>query len=279
MLNRASKLQECIASFCARYGYEEFLLDDEEWLQADYLLCVMEPFVEILLSLTLDEQASIHHLEESMKHLRKKQVPWKRQILESLEVCRETLAGYHEQTTRNSIYAFFSSDGWEKEKRDTYRSSFEKALLRCQEKPETPIKEALLLSEANDELCRRLDSGTLEFWKAEHRTYPCVAKLARNILPVQASSGVIERLFNTARQASSKLNLPKHFLVVKPELISKPKPRSITEEFGAQFLSTFTTSFSFSGDQSTQYEILVAFREEKEIMAEEDFVMSFRFPN
>ncbi|KAJ5622259.1 hypothetical protein N7528_005491 [Penicillium herquei] len=299
------RLRNLIAPFCAHYGYEELLLDDEEWLQVDQLLCIMEPFVQVISDLTFEKQSSIQSvlnyyqilfqdLEYSMKQLREERVPWKRQIFDSLEVCREELAGYHEQTTQNSIYAvstmlapdlkfqFFRSDDWEKEKLDIYRSSFEQALLRCQEKPETPIKEALLSSEANDELCQWLDSeshdgwcfnDSLEFWTAEHSTYPCVAKLARNILPVPASGGVVERLFNTARQASCGLNLPEELLILKPKLIYKPKPCPITEEFETQFLSTFTTSFEFSPDQSTQYRIFVALPEEKEILAEErDFV-------
>ncbi|KAJ6015540.1 hypothetical protein N7540_010131 [Penicillium herquei] len=313
MLHRAEKLREFIAPFCAHHGYAKRLLDDEEWRQIDYLLCVMEPFVEVVNHLALGGQASMQsvlhyyqnlfeHLEDSIKQLRKKHVPWKRQILESLEICREELAKAHEETTQNSIYAvgtmlapdfkyrFFRSDKWEKEKRGTYQVAFRKFLLRCQEKPLEPFDHCLLSMKTTHESYDWIDTDSelhdgwffnesLEFWKAEHDTSPCVAKLARNLLPVPASGGAIERLFNTARQASCDLNLPESFMVLNPKLMLKPKPRRITEEFEGQFLSTFTTKFKFTSDQSQQYEILVAVPEEKEILFEETDVFGGGFPN
>ncbi|KAJ5731261.1 uncharacterized protein N7483_005769 [Penicillium malachiteum] len=59
MLRRAKRLREFIAPFCAHYGYEKLLLDDEDWFQIDYLLCVMEPFVQVMHNLTRGGYASI----------------------------------------------------------------------------------------------------------------------------------------------------------------------------------------------------------------------------
>lgn len=46
MLRRAKRLRAVFLPFCAEYDCEEMLLNDEEWRQIDYLLCLTEPFFE-----------------------------------------------------------------------------------------------------------------------------------------------------------------------------------------------------------------------------------------
>ena len=44
MLRRAKLLRDIFAPFCTEYDCEEMLLNDEEWRQVDYVLCITEPF-------------------------------------------------------------------------------------------------------------------------------------------------------------------------------------------------------------------------------------------
>jgi hypothetical protein len=46
MLRRAKRLRAIFALFCAEYDCKEMLLQDEEWRQVDYLLCITEPFFD-----------------------------------------------------------------------------------------------------------------------------------------------------------------------------------------------------------------------------------------
>ena len=86
------------------------------------------------------------HLERSQAQLRRKRVPWKKQMLEALEAGRSKLDEYYSQADdlRGNIYAistmlapvnkfkFFLSSDWDQKWRDTYRLAFEQALVPYQ---------------------------------------------------------------------------------------------------------------------------------------------------
>jgi hypothetical protein len=159
MLRRAKRLRDSFGPFCADFNCEEMSLNDEEWRQIDYLLCITEPFFDYTLALSKTRDVTAHlvfriynalfeHLEKSMNQLRRKRVSWKKQMLNSLEAGRSKLVEYYSQTdnVRGHIYAistmlspdsrfqFFLSDDWEKEWRDLYRASFQQALAPYQER-------------------------------------------------------------------------------------------------------------------------------------------------
>jgi hypothetical protein len=118
MLRRAKRLRAFFAPFCAEYSCEEMLLNDEEWRQIDYLLYITEPFFDYTTELSKTKEVTTHlvfkiynalfeHLEKSMNQLRRKQVPWKKQMLASLEAGRQKLDIYYSQTDNmpGHIYA------------------------------------------------------------------------------------------------------------------------------------------------------------------------------
>jgi hypothetical protein len=85
MLRRAKRLRAFFTPFCTEYSCEEMLLNDEEWRQIDYLLCITEPFFDYTTELSKTREVTAHlvfkiynalfeHLEQSMSRLRRKQV-------------------------------------------------------------------------------------------------------------------------------------------------------------------------------------------------------------
>ncbi|KAA8646752.1 uncharacterized protein ATNIH1004_005427 [Aspergillus tanneri] len=111
MLRRAKRLRDIFTRFCADYDCEEMLLNNKEWRQIDYLLYITEPFFLYTTELLKTREVTIHlvfkiynalfeHLEKSMKQLRRKCVPWKKQMLNSLEAGRLKLDEYYSQTDR-----------------------------------------------------------------------------------------------------------------------------------------------------------------------------------
>ena len=86
MLRRAKRLRAVFLPFCTEYDCEEMLLNDEEWRQIDYLLCLTEPFFEYTTEISKTRDVTSHlvfkiynalfeHLEKSMKQLQRKRVP------------------------------------------------------------------------------------------------------------------------------------------------------------------------------------------------------------
>lgn len=157
MLRRAKRLRTIFTLFCAEYDCEEMLLGDQEWRQVDYLLCITEPFFDYTTQLSKTRDVTAHyvfkiynrlfdHLERSMNHLRRKRVPWKKQMLDALEAGRSKLDEYYSQTDniRGHVYAistmlapvnkfkFFLTNDWDQEWRDTYRKAFQQALIPYQ---------------------------------------------------------------------------------------------------------------------------------------------------
>jgi len=158
MLRRAKRLRPIFTLFCTEYDCEEMLLYEEEWRQVDYLLYITEPFFDYTTQLSKTRDITAHyvfkiynklfeHLERSMTQLRRKRVLWKKQMLYALEAGRLKLDEYYSQTDniRGHIYAistmlapvnkfkFFRTKDWDQKWRDTYRSSFQEALIPYQE--------------------------------------------------------------------------------------------------------------------------------------------------
>jgi len=161
MLRRAKRLRGFILQFCDQFNCKDFALDDDQWRQIDYLLCLTKPFFDYTLALSKTRDVTSHlvfqiynllfeHLEQSIKQLKRKRVAWKQQMLSSLEAGRLKLVEYYKQTDhmRGHIYAvctmlspdsrfqFFLSDDWSdaKELRDQYRVAFRDALTPFQER-------------------------------------------------------------------------------------------------------------------------------------------------
>lgn len=208
MLRRAKRLHNIFTLFCAEHGCEEMLLQDEEWRQVDYLLCITEPFFDYTTQLSKTRDVTAHyvfkiynklfeHLERSMKQLQRKRAPWKQQMLHALEAGRTKLDEYYSQTDniRGHIYAvstmlapvnkfkFFLTKDWDQKWRNTYRKSFQQALIPYQEQLSTlnqssdrshsaarlssKLDKMLDKSEvqpdaATDEMTQYLDSGTFK---------------------------------------------------------------------------------------------------------------------
>ncbi|KAG0152779.1 hypothetical protein PDIDSM_2584 [Penicillium digitatum] len=109
MLRRAKRLRDFLGTFCTDYNCEEMALNNDEWRQIDYLLCLTKPFYEDTLALSKIRDVTAHlvfqiynmlfeHLEKSIKQLQRKHVPWKQQMLSSLEAGRLKLDEYYSQT-------------------------------------------------------------------------------------------------------------------------------------------------------------------------------------
>jgi hypothetical protein len=162
MLRREKWIRDFLGTFCTDYNCEEMALGNDEWRQIDYLLCLTKAFYDYTLALSKSRHVTAHlvfqiynmlfeHLERSINQLRRKRVPWKQQMLSSLEAGRLKLDEYYSQTDhdRGHIYAistmlapdnrfqFFLTDDWTKEWRDTYRASFQDTLIPYQKRQAT----------------------------------------------------------------------------------------------------------------------------------------------
>ncbi|KAJ5471453.1 hypothetical protein N7530_008810 [Penicillium desertorum] len=245
MLRRAKRLRTIFSLFCIEYDCEEMLLSEQEWRQIDYLLYITEPFFDYTTQLSKTRDVTAHyvfkiynklfdHLERSQAQLRRKRVPWKKQMLEALEAGRSKLDEYYSQADdlRGDIYAistmlapvnkfkFFLSSDWDQEWRDTYRLAFKKALVPYQAqvrtssrdlqssltiaRPSSKLEEMLDGSDIQprgitDEISQYLDSDTvsmrpLTFWKEHQDRFPAIAALARDVLSFPATGARVERL-------------------------------------------------------------------------------------
>jgi hypothetical protein len=85
MLQRAKRLQSVFDELCTKYGHSHLKLDQEQWRQIDYLLCITQPFFKFTNALSKTKDATIHlvfgiynklfdHLERSINQLRQKKV-------------------------------------------------------------------------------------------------------------------------------------------------------------------------------------------------------------
>ncbi|OQD94157.1 hypothetical protein PENVUL_c153G05266, partial [Penicillium vulpinum] len=182
MLRRAKKLQRYIIQFCAQYNEQDFALDDDQWRQIDYLLCLTKQFYDCTVALSKTREVTSHlvfavynllfeHIERSQRQLRPKRVTWKQQMFTALQASWAKLHNYYKQTDqmRGYIYPvctmlspeyrfqFFLSDDWSgdiaKELRDEYREAFQDALTPIQQRlakthtpqePSTPTSRSIL---------------------------------------------------------------------------------------------------------------------------------------
>ncbi|KAJ5249389.1 hypothetical protein N7524_011705 [Penicillium chrysogenum] len=78
MLRRAKRLRDFLGTFCTDYNCEEMALNNDEWRQIDYLLCLTKPFYEYTLALSKTRDVTAYlvfqiynmlfeHLEKSIK--------------------------------------------------------------------------------------------------------------------------------------------------------------------------------------------------------------------
>lgn len=138
MLRRAKRLRTAITEYCVQFNCkEDFALDDDQWRQVDYLIYLTKPFFDFTLGLSKTREATSYlvfqiynslfeHLEKCKTQLERKRVPWKQQMLISLEASHAKLRNYYSDTDkmRGHIYAvctmlspdsrfqFFLSDDW-----------------------------------------------------------------------------------------------------------------------------------------------------------------------
>ncbi|KAG0160245.1 hypothetical protein PDIDSM_7772 [Penicillium digitatum] len=222
MLRRAKRLRAIFSLFCTEYDCEEMLLSEQEWRQIDYLLCITEPFFDYTTQLSRLEMSLptmclrsttklFDHLERSQAQLRRKRVPWKKQMLEALEAGRSKLDEEYlcisTMLAPVNKFKFFLSSDWDQKWRDTYRLAFEQALVpyQAQLKARGDADGRDIQPRAiTDEISQYLDSDTvsvrpLTFWKEHQARFPAIAALARDTLSFPATGAGVERLFNTAR--------------------------------------------------------------------------------
>ncbi|KAG0152996.1 hypothetical protein PDIDSM_1955 [Penicillium digitatum] len=224
MLRRAKRLRAIFSLFCTEYDCE----DATQRARVAYQRLEMS-----LPTMCLRSTTNCFHLERSQAQLRRKRVPWKKQMLEALEAGRSKLDEYYSQADdlRGNIYAistmlapvnkfkFFLSSDWDQKWRDTYRLAFEQALVPYQAQvrissrdlqssltiahPSSRLEEMLDGRDIQpraitDEISQYLDSGRL-LWKEHQARFPAIAALARDTLSFPATGAGVERLFNTAR--------------------------------------------------------------------------------
>lgn len=177
MLRRAKRLQVTFDTFCSQYDQPYFALNKEEWRQIDYLLFILQPFFKYTTVVCTTKDSSIHlvfsfynklfdHLENSIRQLRRKKVPWKQLMLSSLEAAQEKLSKYYSMTegTEGDLYAigtilapanklrFFSAKDWEsddpeKDYKRIYRERLESFFaLYDQKRPEERLRSDTELS-------------------------------------------------------------------------------------------------------------------------------------
>lgn len=189
MLRRAKRLRAIFSLFCTEYDCEEMLLSEQEWRQIDYLLCITEPFFDYTTQLSKTRDVTAHyvfkiynklfdHLERSQAQLRRKRVPWKKQMLEALEAGRSKLDEYYSQADdlRGNIYAistmlapvnkfkFFLSSDWDQKWRDTYRLAFEQALVpyQAQVRISSDLQSSLTIAHPSSRLEEMLDGRDIQ---------------------------------------------------------------------------------------------------------------------
>jgi ribosomal protein S15P/S13E len=161
MLIRAKKLQSIIDQYCTTHQYVQFKLDEEEWRQIEYLLLITKPFFDYTTILSKTNDVTVHsifsiynglfnHIGASKKQLKRKSVPWKKQMLRALQAAHKKLAKYYKATDTQgygNIYAiatilspskklqYFTNKEWKGEVDFVkhYRKVLEKEFVRYQQ--------------------------------------------------------------------------------------------------------------------------------------------------
>lgn len=83
MLRRGKRLRSFITQYCAQFNYGDSALDNDQWRQIDYLICLTKPFFDFTLGLSKTREAASHlvfqiynrlfeHLDKSKTKLQRK---------------------------------------------------------------------------------------------------------------------------------------------------------------------------------------------------------------
>ncbi|KAF7137017.1 hypothetical protein CNMCM5793_006821 [Aspergillus hiratsukae] len=218
MLRRAKRLRAIFTPFCVEYDREDLLLNNEEWRQVDYLLCITEPFFDYTTQLSKTRDITAHyvfkiynklfeHLEQSMKQLRRKRIPWKKHMLDALEAGRLKLDEYYSQTDNVRGGAILIANPFKKLSLHTkivfliLKSLGSQMAVRPSSKLDKMLNGGKKQPKAAaDEMTQYLDSDTIDigplaFWRENQGRFPAIAALARDVLSVPATSaGESQRL-------------------------------------------------------------------------------------
>ena len=151
MLRRTKRLQSICNLFCSEYGLIYLGLDQDEWRQVDYLLCLTQLFFTFTNAVSKTRDVTVHvifeiynclfeHLERSIRQLQQKKTTWKKLMLAALYAAKDKLSFYYAKTdeVHDDLFAlgtnlvpenklkFFSGKDWDNGWRQRYRQSLEK---------------------------------------------------------------------------------------------------------------------------------------------------------
>lgn len=204
MLRRAKRLRSFIMQYCDQFNEQAFGLNDDQWRQIDYLLCLTKPFFDCTNAISKTRDVTSHlvfevynllfdHIEQSKRQLRPKRVVWKQQMLASLEASWSKLRDYYRETDkmRGYIYPvctmlspehrfkFFLSDDWSgsvaKELRDQYREAFQDALAPIQQR----LASAQGLQESSTSTSRSVLHNLVRSQKSNTKSKPVVDEITQ----------------------------------------------------------------------------------------------------
>lgn len=117
MLRRARRLRNTIDKYCRDHDYSQFKITDVEWRQIDYLVHLTKPFFQFTMALMKTKDVTIHsvflvyrklleHIERSNRKLRKKTIPWKKDMYGALLVAKQKLREYYDKTYRDHGFLY-----------------------------------------------------------------------------------------------------------------------------------------------------------------------------
>lgn len=119
MLDRARRIQSDIDRYCDTHHHTRFKLNPEEWRQVEYLLLLTKPFFDFTNVLSKTRDVTIqhifsiynklfNHLDQAETRLKRKAVPWKKNILTAIQAANTKLRKYYAETDNQpygSVYA------------------------------------------------------------------------------------------------------------------------------------------------------------------------------
>lgn len=119
MLDRARRIQSDINRYCDTHHHTRFKLNLEEWRQVEYLLLLTKPFFDFTSVLSKTRDVTIqhifsiynklfNHLDQAEERLRRKSIPWKKNILTAIQAANAKLRKYYAQIDDQpygSVYA------------------------------------------------------------------------------------------------------------------------------------------------------------------------------
>ncbi|KAG0153440.1 hypothetical protein PDIDSM_5293 [Penicillium digitatum] len=227
MLNRAKKLQPFYDQYCTDHQYLYFKLDQEEWRQVEYLL-LTKPFFDFTMMLSKTKDITAHniysiynklfsHLDAAEAKLKNKGVIWKKRMLWALQTAKKKLSKYYTATeyepygdisrSSNNLspskkLRYFSSTDWQGD--IDYANRYQEVLSRDGTGDFWKPAIGRAYKPDDDEIARYLARGIERqkprlFWKEYEKSFPTLARIARDILSIPASGAGVERLFNCAR--------------------------------------------------------------------------------